>query len=179
LGNSLNLFSDAIGSVRSILFYAGLIAGALFDLKYRRIPNFYVVLFFLAGLVVCGLGAGVGGVLQGLTGAGVGLLLLLGPFAMGLVGGGDVKFLAAMGVWLGLDATVMAAGVGFVFGGGFVVLLLLGRPGLRREVSQNLWGAFLAQSLPKIGKRSSRLSVPLGAALAMGGLLTDILGWAG
>ena len=163
--------------IRGLLFYSCLLVLAALDLRYRRVPNRVSMPFLLAGLVAAALVEGAGAVLSGLGGAAVGLLLLIVPFALRMVGGGDVKALAAMGAWLGPSPTVMAAAVGFVFGGLLAVLLVLPRRELRQDVWTNLRFAALAQSLPEVGPRPRAQSVPHVTAFAVGGALTYALGW--
>ncbi len=53
---------------------------------------------------------------------GAGFLFILMFFGMG---GADVKFMGAMGVWLGLGYTIMALEISFVVGGVLSILILL------------------------------------------------------
>lgn len=157
-----------------------LLAGASMDLLHRRIGNAANVTFLACGLLAALLLDGWGGLLRGLAGAGTGLALLLVPFALRLVRGGDVKFLSALGAWLGPLATVAATVVGFVAAGVLCAVLLATRPALRRNVLANLRGVLLGVGLPAAGelqRRPPHETVPLGAALAAGGLLSLVLGW--
>lgn len=89
------------------LLVAGLIASYT-DWHQRRIPNWLVA--SLAGLGLALRVAG-GSLPDGLAGFAAGFLLLLPAYAVGWVGAGDVKLLAAQGMWLGwhgaLDATLL------------------------------------------------------------------------
>lgn len=77
-------------------------AGTLTDLIYRRIPNWITLPAVLAALVYNGsTGDWADGIQASLAGLAVGCALLLPPFAMGGMGGGDVKLLGALGAWLG------------------------------------------------------------------------------
>ena len=88
------------------------------DLRSRRVPNWLVLPFLLAGIVISpwrhdwdgnshsfgwhGLGPiGWHGVGQCFAGMGLGLLLYGVPFFMGWTGGGDVKLCTAIGAWIG------------------------------------------------------------------------------
>ncbi len=80
------------------------------DFCVGRIPNVITVPAAAAGLVFnIALGmfadqshySGLSGLLWSLAGFGLGMALLFVPFAMGGGGAGDVKFLAALGTWLG------------------------------------------------------------------------------
>ena len=76
------------------------------DWRTRTLPN-----SLTAGLAVLGLGLrlcldGMGGVVDGALGALAGALFLLVPFLLRAAGGGDVKMLAAAGVFTGLRLCV-------------------------------------------------------------------------
>jgi prepilin peptidase CpaA len=80
------------------------------DLRSRRIPNWLVFPYLIAGIVVSPLrhdwhgnshGFGWHGLGQSLAGFGLGLLINGIPFLMGWTGGGDVKLCAAIGAWVG------------------------------------------------------------------------------
>ncbi len=82
------------------------------DLRSRRIPNWLVFPFLLAGIVVSPTpwrhdwygnshGFGWHGLGQCLAGLSLGLLINGIPFLMGWTGGGDVKLFAAIGAWVG------------------------------------------------------------------------------
>lgn len=90
-----------------------LVAACATDLRSRRIPNLVSAAALLAGLIWHGLapdGAGVfdpyrpGGLgwRDSAAGAAISLALLLVPYAVGLLGAGDVKLLAALGAWVGI-----------------------------------------------------------------------------
>lgn len=86
--------------VPAIVISLGLVACA-FDIRTRRIPNALTLFAAVAGLLYHLATSGVGGVQLAAAGWIVGLLLLLPLFALGGMGGGDVKLLAAIGAWLG------------------------------------------------------------------------------
>jgi len=97
------------------------------DLRSRRIPNWLVFPFLLAGIVVSpwrhdwhvsGQGFGWHGLGQSFAGLGLGLLIYGFLFWMGGMGAGDVKLCAAIGAWVGpsqlfiaLIVTGMAGGI--------------------------------------------------------------------
>jgi prepilin peptidase CpaA len=108
------------------------------DLRSRRIPNWLVFPFLLAGIVVSPLrhdwqgsshGFGWHGLGQSLAGLGLSLLINIIPFFMGWTGGGDVKLCAAIGAWVGPEQlfwsiffTALAGGImvlGWAAYGGF------------------------------------------------------------
>ena len=87
-----------------------LAVATLTDLRSRRIPNWLVFPFLIAGIVIAPLrhdwqgsahGFGWHGLGQSLAGFSLGLLINGIPFLMGWTGGGDVKLFAAIGAWVG------------------------------------------------------------------------------
>jgi len=70
------------------------------------------------------------------------LLLLLAIISRGGMGGGDVKFAAALGFWLGWPYTLLALFAGFLIGGVVSSLLLLLRIKKRKDYIP--FGPFIA-----------------------------------
>jgi prepilin peptidase CpaA len=69
------------------------------DLRMRRIPNTLIGLGLLSAAAAQWWADGSTGLLHGATGAGLGLALLIGPFALRALGGGDVKLAMVIGAW--------------------------------------------------------------------------------
>lgn len=114
-------------------------AGALFsDLKWRKIPNCLTGGAILAGLAAAAGSGGLPALAEGAAGLFVGTGLLLVPFLAGAVGGGDVKFLAAVGSLMG-SAFVLTAGLYACVAGGAVALALLVRRRTALQVARRLW----------------------------------------
>lgn len=82
---------------------------AVTDVKAARIPNALTLLGAIAGLVAHGWLPGGGGMLNAIAGAAAGFAVFFPIFALGGLGGGDVKLMAALGAWLGWPAVLMAA----------------------------------------------------------------------
>jgi len=80
---------------------AVLVVATFTDVRSRRIPNWLVAPFLLAGIAVSGWLHGWPGAGQSLAGAGLGLLVYGALFFMGGMGAGDVKLCAAIGAWIG------------------------------------------------------------------------------
>jgi len=88
----LTLFDLAIIAVISL--------AAFFDMEWRRIPNWLILFGLIVALGLSGL-RGPSEFYQSLIGIGVGIGVLLIPFAFRWIGAGDVKFLGVMGAFVG------------------------------------------------------------------------------
>jgi prepilin peptidase CpaA len=87
------------------------------DLRSRRIPNWLVFPFLLAGIVVSAWLQGWHGVGQSFAGLGLGLLIYGSLFWMGGMGAGDVKLCAAIGAWIGPSQLFLALVIAGMAGG--------------------------------------------------------------
>lgn len=87
------------------------------DLRSRRIPNWLVLPFLLAGFIVSGWFHGVNGIVQSLEGLVVGGLFFGVLCWMGGMGMGDVKLSAAIGVWIGPSQMLVALVLTGIAGG--------------------------------------------------------------
>ncbi len=87
------------------------------DLRSRRIPNWLVLPFLLAGVIVSCWVQGWSGLVQSLEGIGLGALLFGILFWMGGMGMGDVKLVAAIGAWVGPSQLGLALVITGITGG--------------------------------------------------------------
>ena len=133
------------------------IAGAacVTDLRTRRIPNVLTIGAALAGLVFQFATGGVEALGQAALGWLLGALVFLLPFALGGLGGGDVKLLAALGAWLGpADALWLVLYTGVA--GGVMAVAVSARYGYLGTALQNVklllchWQVAGIKALPEI-----------------------------
>lgn len=78
------------------------------DLRWRRIPNWLVLPFLIAGFAVSGWFHGWDGIGQSAEGMALGLFVFGLIFWVGGMGAGDVKLCAAIGAWVGPQQMLMA-----------------------------------------------------------------------
>lgn len=74
---------------------------ALWDITQRRVPNAIVGPGILLGLALAAQASGLPGLGAAVLGVASALALLIVPFAMRWMGGGDVKLLMAIGAFIG------------------------------------------------------------------------------
>lgn len=77
------------------------------DLRSRRIPNWLSIPALAAGLLLRGIAEGTGGLADAAAGLAIGAGPLLVLWLIGGGGGGDVKLMGALAVWLGYRGTVL------------------------------------------------------------------------
>lgn len=142
------------------------------DLRFRRIPNWLNVSGLLLGIVLNSATRGWSGAGSSLLGAGVGLLLLLPLAAVGGMGMGDVKFIAALGAFLGLRNLITALVLGVLANFLMAVVAVIWK---RRvlETARNLARILAAMAAlrlpgPELTLENPRLlKVPFGVAMAV------------
>ena len=124
--------------VRAAAMLTVALLATIYDVRTRRIPN---VLTFGAAAGALMYGALVGG----LTGAGqaaigwlVGAVLFIPMFALGGMGAGDVKLLAALAAWLGPADAVWLAIFASMAGGVAAIVVAVANGYLRTALS-NIW----------------------------------------
>jgi prepilin peptidase CpaA len=152
------------------------LAGAAFDLRWRRIPNkltgtAVLIAFFLNTLM--------GGV-RGLVGSLVACLLAGSVFAvmffMGGMGGGDVKLMAAIAAFSGLGHLAELLVCTALAGGVFALAVAFAR-GALGDTLRNLFGCLWPRRTPRDDSpQRARLYLPYGVPIAVGALLTFYTG---
>ncbi len=87
------------------------------DYRHRRVPNWLTGSLAIGGLAVGTMSGGWNGLSHAMLGLLTGLALLLGPWLIRAMGAGDVKYMAALGAWLGPATTLWAVVAGGLLGG--------------------------------------------------------------
>jgi prepilin peptidase CpaA len=113
-------------------------AACVTDLRSRRIPNVLTFGATAAALVFHAVTGQASGLLQSVEGWLVGAAIFFLPFALGGLGAGDVKLLAALGAWVGpLDAMWISLYTGV--SGGVLALVVAASTGYLRQALSNVW----------------------------------------
>jgi len=147
------------------VFPALVIVGGLHDLITMKIPN-WISLALIAAFFPVALLVGAAPIDIAIhVGIGVAALIVgMGMFAAGWIGGGDAKLLAASCLWMGISGMAPFLVWTGITGGLFCLFLIMARqyfPMVASSVSQN-WVITLMQ--PKG-------DIPYGVAIAAGALL--------
>ena len=106
------------------------VAACAFDVSRQRIPNALTFGAAAAALITAAVIGGVSGF--GVSAAGwlTGLVLFLPVYAVGGMGGGDVKLLAALGAWLGPAALYTA-----IAGAVLAIIIMVAKQCVRQTLS--------------------------------------------
>jgi prepilin peptidase CpaA len=119
-----------------VVLLAVLIAAAIYDLRYRRIPNWVTVTGVLLGIAINTVIGETGGrgILFSLAGFGVGFGVYMVLHILRAMGAGDVKLMAAVGALVGWKAWFGVFFVTAIIGGIMAFLLVLMRGRLKRTM---------------------------------------------
>lgn len=150
------------------------------DCRWRLIKNVLTVPAIALGLLLHFLGSGWPGLTFAMLGLLAGFGLMLIPFTIGQMGGGDVKLMAALGSLLGAYAIINVFLYTTLAGG----LLAMGFALYRKEGLATLgrtWhlakGLFIFRTVPSMETNSCEaVTVPYGVAIAVGTLTYWTLG---
>lgn len=168
---------DGITAVVPYAFTVLVIHGALSDLSRFRIPNWVsyglILLFGLQALVAwsdtSALSAPEAGRLAFLPGIGMAAAVFaigLVFWRLGLIGGGDVKYLTAISAWMGVGLALPFIVLLTALAAAFAVMLkLLGRWELA------IMGAYAPAMLKRLLARMSQNQLPYGVPIGLATLL--------
>lgn len=118
LGVSFELF-------RALIFASFLLVIAFIDYEHQLIFDKVLIYMAGAGAAVNYTGSNIWGDLLAASIAGGGILLAIVIISDGKMGYGDVKFAAALGLWLGLQQIILTLFVAFVAGGISAIICLV------------------------------------------------------
>lgn len=149
------------------------------DVRYRRIPNPFVLATLITGLT---LNLAIGGWRGGLSSIGgcvLAFVLMFMLHVFGAMGAGDVKLFAAIGSVLGAHL-VLPAFVVVVLTGGLLALVVVLRSGIFRttchRVLQIFVGLLPGWQMPRFSVPADRrLTIPYGAAITIGAIITTAI----
>jgi prepilin peptidase CpaA len=150
-----------------------------YDVRYRRIPNGYVLVTLVCGLVANTIMGGWRGALSSLAGAGIAFCLMLILHLFGALGAGDVKLFASIGAVIGMKMVLPAFAFVVITGGALAVISIF-RFGTVIESAQRISFIFFSMlatwRAPRLGMPSNRKqTIPYGVAITLGSLISLIV----
>jgi prepilin peptidase CpaA len=147
-----------------------------FDVRYRRIPNLFVLATLVSGLVINLVTGGLGGLTASAGGCllAFGLMFVLHLF--GAMGAGDVKLFAAVGAVFGTQLVVPVFLVVLLTGGVLAVYTILRNGTLvttLMRVLQIFVGFLPGWQMPRFEVPADRRhTLPYGVAITLGSLIS-------
>lgn len=149
------------------------LAVAIIDWRTHRIPNLLCAVAAIIGLASQTWMHGEAGLLGALGGAAVGFAIFLPFYVLRAFGAGDVKAMATVGIFLGVETTLLAVGATLIAGAVLGAMVLLLKPAHASTTLHRLIGLLVA---PVASMRSSRQTAtsaatqrfPYGIAIACG-----------
>jgi len=151
---------------------------AVFDIRYRRIPNWLVLAGLVVGIAWNVYSSGLSGLAHASEGLGLGFILYFPLYLLRARGAGDVKLLAAVGAITGPGNCFWIFLLTAVLGGLIAVILLLFRGRVRQTFFNVGWIVRDLLHLRAPYKSSDELDVttnkglrlPHGAMIAVGAI---------
>jgi prepilin peptidase CpaA len=147
-----------------------------YDVRYRRIPNAFVLATLLSGIIVNSIFGGLEGTLASLGGCFLAFILMFIMHVFGAMGAGDVKLFAAIGSVTGA-AYVFPMFLIVILTGGVLAVVSILRAGAVRStamrVVQILVGLMPGWQMPRFAvPADKRLTIPYGVAITLGSIIT-------
>lgn len=109
---------------------------AIYDIRYRRIPNWLTLPTLVVGIGYHLITGGLSGFVFALLGTFVGFAVLFIPYLFGGMGAGDVKLMAAIGSLLGPWDVLFATAYTAIVGGIYAVILMVVRKDNRKAFAR-------------------------------------------
>jgi prepilin peptidase CpaA len=153
----------------------GVGAGALIDLRTRRLPNALTLTFAATGLALAATGLSGVSVKASLFGLLLGLLLMLPGHILGATGAGDVKLLAAVGALIGPSNVIVAFFYTAIAGG--VLALVVAQRRRRLAVTVQRARQLIATRAANVGEiehPQANNRFAYGPAIAVGSMLAAL-----
>src|SRR3569832_1671065 len=150
-----------------------------YDVRYRRIPNAFVLATLISGLTMNLVLGGLQGGLYSVGGCVLAFILMFILHVFGAMGAGDVKLFAAIGSVLGAQL-VLPTFVVVILTGGLLAVVVMLRSGVVRttlhRVLQIFVGLLPGWQMPKFSVPADRrLTIPYGAAITIGAIIATAI----
>jgi prepilin peptidase CpaA len=169
--------SETVVTITLLLPLAAIIT--YYDVRYRRIPNPFVLATLASGTLINGIFGGLPGLFASLGGCvlAFGLMFMLHIF--GAMGAGDVKLFAAIGAVTGAHL-VLPTFLVVVITGGVLAMVSIIRSGrvmtTMNRVLQILLGLLPGWNIPRFAVPADRShTIPYGVAITIGSIISTAI----
>jgi len=147
-----------------------------YDVRYRRIPNSFVLATLAGGLAVNTIFGGLTGLYASLGGCALAFVMMFMLHVFGAMGAGDVKLFAAIGAVTGAHM-VLPTFLVVVLMGGLLAVVSMVRAGVvmttMHRVLQIFVGMLPGWQMPKFAvPADSKHTIPYGVAITMGSIIS-------
>lgn len=147
-----------------------------YDVRYRRIPNLFVLATLAGGLLLNFVFHGASGLVASLGGCALAFGLLFALHVLGAMGAGDVKLFAAIGSVIGFKL-VLPTFLMIALTGGVLAVVSMVRAGTVRSTLFNVLRLFVGflpgWQMPRFSVPSDRrYTIPYGVAITLGSLIS-------
>jgi prepilin peptidase CpaA len=152
---------------------------AYHDVRYRRIPNPFVLATLAAGVAMNAIVEGSHGLYSSVTGCGLAFVLMFLLHIFGAMGAGDVKLFAAIGAVIGAHLVVPTFLV-VVLTGGLLAVVSVVRAGTvvttMHRVLLIFVGLLPGWQMPKFAVPVDRkYTIPYGVAITLGSIISTAI----
>ena len=142
------------------------------DLRWRKIPNYLTFPAIGLGFLLNSLGNSWNGLVFAFVGLAVGIALLILPYVLGGMGGGDVKFLGALGALVGTYSVLNIFLYATLVGGAIAIGVAIANKNLI-ETFKKMWlllKCIVLFRAPEAGATLFQKStfIPYGVAIGIG-----------
>jgi len=149
---------------------------AYYDVRYRRIPNPFVLATLISGIAINAIFGGLAGVWASFAGCAIGFVLMFMLHLFGAMGAGDVKLFAAIGAVTGAHL-ILPTFVVVILTGGVLAIVSIIRAGVvmttMQRVLQILVGLLPGWEMPRFAVPSDRRhTIPYGVAITIGSIIS-------
>ena len=152
------------------LVLVGSVASAVYDLRYRLIPNQLTYSLLLAGALMSLID---GRAYQSLLALGLCVVLIFPLYVAGFLGGGDLKLLAGVSLFGDWQDILQCLAITLILGTAIAFTCLI--QGMLAEVRLGTGGRDLATG-EKMAARTTRRTIPLAVPIAGAVFCTHVLG---
>ena len=126
-----------------IALATALVTATVTDIRNQRIYNWLTFPLIIAGFATHTVFGGFAGLKFSAYGFALGFVAMAIPYFMGVMGAGDVKLMAGIGAWLGVEATATAFLFTCIAGGVYALIVLATNREILKRVLHNIAATFI------------------------------------